>query len=623
MAKAPAEKPVASPAEIRKDGLRETVESIVIAFILAFLFRTFEAEAFVIPTGSMAPTLMGRHKDLHCEKCGFPYQASASDEVDDKSTKAYPCAYHGVRDREGRVTWKCVKCGDTYTEQVDPDVEKVDPRRRICPSYFIRSTTCPNCRWTMRTTRGPPDQREMTEASYKGDRILVGKFNYEFSDPERFDVVVFKYPEESQINFIKRLIGLPNETLKIQFGNIYTRGNVEGSPYAIARKPAEKVRAALQIVHDNDYILADQLVKQGWPVRWQPADEGWQSDDGGRTYGASAAAGQEAWLRYLHFAPTYEDWHLPAAELAASPRARNPQLIADFTGYNTNFPGQLGRSAAPGTDEGTAGTEILGQHWVGDLALECELEAQSSAGEALLELVEGGLKFQCAIELSSGRATLSIDGDDDFVRTAETAVRGPGTYHLAFANVDDQLLLWVDNELVEFEGGTEYGELPNHSPRRADLAPLGVGARGAKLRVAHLRALRDAYYIVAGREMRDYIVDPRHYSQAQGRTEAERLAYIMSTPEMWEIFEDRGDSPEYRLDEDRFLVLGDNSARSKDSRLWSPHNADAERAYYAVTRDLLIGKAIYIYWPHSFEKLPGTDVPFPFFPNFDRMQFVR
>ena len=45
-------------------AIRETIESMVIAFVLAFLFRTFEAEAFVIPTGSMAPTLMGRHKDV-------------------------------------------------------------------------------------------------------------------------------------------------------------------------------------------------------------------------------------------------------------------------------------------------------------------------------------------------------------------------------------------------------------------------------------------------------------------------------------------------------------------------------------------------------------------------------
>ena len=63
-------------------AIRETIESVVIAFVLAFLFRTFEAEAFVIPTGSMAPTLMGRHKDLVCPKCGYPYQVSASEEVD-------------------------------------------------------------------------------------------------------------------------------------------------------------------------------------------------------------------------------------------------------------------------------------------------------------------------------------------------------------------------------------------------------------------------------------------------------------------------------------------------------------------------------------------------------------
>ena len=61
-------------------NIREIVESVAIAFVLAFLFRTFEAEAFVIPTGSMAPTLMGRHKDVECPQCGNRYQASASHE---------------------------------------------------------------------------------------------------------------------------------------------------------------------------------------------------------------------------------------------------------------------------------------------------------------------------------------------------------------------------------------------------------------------------------------------------------------------------------------------------------------------------------------------------------------
>src|SRR5271156_6355703 len=61
---------------------RETIESIAIAFAMAFLFKAFEAEAFVIPTGSMAPTLMGRHKDVVCPECGYRYSASGSEEAD-------------------------------------------------------------------------------------------------------------------------------------------------------------------------------------------------------------------------------------------------------------------------------------------------------------------------------------------------------------------------------------------------------------------------------------------------------------------------------------------------------------------------------------------------------------
>src|SRR4051812_5803997 len=89
---------------LRKDSVRETVESVAVAFILAFLFRTFEAEAFVIPTGSMAPTLMGQHKDVVCEKCGYAYRANASDEE--------------TRDIDV-VRCTCPQC--RYTMDVDPD----------------------------------------------------------------------------------------------------------------------------------------------------------------------------------------------------------------------------------------------------------------------------------------------------------------------------------------------------------------------------------------------------------------------------------------------------------------------------------------------------------------------
>ncbi len=127
-------------------SIRETIESVAIAFVLAFLFRTFEAEAFVIPTGSMAPTLMGRHKDVRCKICDYPYQVSASEEVT----------------REGQ--------SKTNNDQ-------------------IASCTCPMCRYTMEIDGRNP------APSYSGDRIIVNKFSYQFDDPKRWDVIVFYYPE--------------------------------------------------------------------------------------------------------------------------------------------------------------------------------------------------------------------------------------------------------------------------------------------------------------------------------------------------------------------------------------------------------------------------------------------
>src|SRR3712207_3995132 len=59
-------------------NVKETIESILVAFILAFVFRAFVVEAFVIPTGSMAPTLLGAHMRFRCADCDYRWVVNYS-----------------------------------------------------------------------------------------------------------------------------------------------------------------------------------------------------------------------------------------------------------------------------------------------------------------------------------------------------------------------------------------------------------------------------------------------------------------------------------------------------------------------------------------------------------------
>src|SRR3954447_26533945 len=69
----PSPKPPSKGSADTQSSVKETLESILVAFILAFIFRAFVVEAFVIPTGSMAPTLLGAHMRFRCNDCGYRF----------------------------------------------------------------------------------------------------------------------------------------------------------------------------------------------------------------------------------------------------------------------------------------------------------------------------------------------------------------------------------------------------------------------------------------------------------------------------------------------------------------------------------------------------------------------
>ncbi|MFO0890423.1 MAG: signal peptidase I [Isosphaeraceae bacterium] len=557
----------AAPAE----GHRDTVEAVVVALILALVVRGFEAQAFVIPTGSMAPTLMGRHKELSCPQCGFTYSVNASMEVEPRSA---------LRD--------------------------------------VRSGICVNCRYQARGLTKLP--------SFKGDRILVMMFPYDLpflpgaSNPERWDVVVFRYPEEPEISYIKRLVGLPGETIRIRNGDIFVRPR-DGEGFRLQRKPLEHQAAMQMYVHDDRFRPRALDGQEEWR-RWRSGSaDGWQAPDQKASLYRCDASASDGWaeLRYHHLVPDPQQWDAILNDRPL-PHAPRSTLITDFYSYNTNLT----------FDDAGVGEEMrsdsenpwLQPHWVGDLTLSAAVRVESDKGILRFELIEGGVPHRCEIDVSTGKARF-LRGEDVLLEFA-TSVAGAGSYQVDFANVDNRLTLWVNGRPVAGDG-VEFDPGDRVVPLAEDLAPAAVAVSKGTVTVSDLVLKRDIYYTQnPGRvDYRDSV-----WSDGEVRNPTELFDFLADPSRFARL--GRGGTKEYRLGEDRFLMLGDNSPFSKDSRGWDSSDSwdTSDRKPYEVQRSLLTGKAFYIYWPHGVPFGPesislGRDTRLIFRPYVERMKWIR
>lgn len=68
--------------------------------------------------------------------------------------------------------------------------------------------------------------QSMETTLQNGDQLIVEKLSYRFHDPERFDIIVFPYQYEEDTYYIKRIIGLPGETVQVKDGYVYINGEL-------------------------------------------------------------------------------------------------------------------------------------------------------------------------------------------------------------------------------------------------------------------------------------------------------------------------------------------------------------------------------------------------------------
>ena len=525
-----------------EESIQETIESIVIAFILAFVFRAYVVEAFVIPTGSMAPTLLGQHMRVGCAQCGYGFKAEASRRVT------------SARD----IRFYCPMCH--YVNAIDDD-------SRISA----------------------------------GDRILVHKFIYSLVEPKRWDVIVFKNPQDRdnpdgtpgpKSNYIKRLVGLPNELLYLIEGNVYVRSTRPGDDptWRIARKTTRpKVQQAVwQPIYHNQYV----------PL-----------DSGQRAPGLGQIPWKVPWV-----ADQPQDWKLDGRQGYRFESSGSGKIAFDFASVN-----QGGAGAYYYNQQKPPPYKFGNPEPIEDIRLAAAIIPDTDGLSVTLQMTsrlnshDGSMRVLTARVDASGVATLtSLDPATGLAEPLTQPVElGPFPAHRARVvelwYVDQEASVWIDGKRV-----LDYAfDLPlsvvmsRQSPQPYPAVAIEVA--GAPVTLRRVELDRDLYYSVLG----------SHRYSARG-------GFFKSDGQ-------EGQSSPVELHADQFFCLGDNSPMSLDSRYWRnihpwilkryfDERGDMTRHLGIVPRRLIMGKAFFVYFPAPLRLSPTTPGVFP---NFGEMRFIH
>lgn len=525
-------------------GMKETITSLLIAFMLAFIFRGFVVEGFQIPTGSMAPTLLGKNIRHESPHNGYSWTTGP---------------------------WNMTAPRSRVPAKVQGPLTVTDPMTGL-------------------------DQGSANRKLSSGDRVFVLKYLPMLHQPERWDVVVFKNPGTHE-NYIKRLIGLPGEQLAIVDGDLFTRPSSEVDSsvdpwdawsednWTVARKSERVQRVMLQDVSDSRY--APVVVDPGYRSPWDGEGSGWDGVRSGSSYSYSGSGATKlSWngKKPITDRNSYNQI-LEAFDLWATPMMR-PVTQMNFRPFYVSDIAMSADIAMTDSAVNASPTVLARGHRFRGV-----FEADTGSGS-------GSVKIEMREDVEGSEWRVLDSGSVDSYGAGDVV-------GVEFWHIDQALWLFVDGELVC--GGPEKG-VYSLSPvtrieaatgmTRAELA--GDNSVGDGVTNPGVLSKPDIYKPASI----EWGFEGGAFTLHNVRVRRD-ISYKNMPMETVRDRATRGGHPNFSavLADDEYFMCGDNSARSEDSRLWTDDSIVPwvselidDRAGM-VNEDLIVGKAFVVYWP--------------------------
>jgi signal peptidase I len=310
---------------------------------------------------------------------------------------------------------------------------------------------CPNCGFVVSDLESLPDAG--------ADRVLIDRTAFSIREPRRWEIAAFQRPSQADMLAIKRIVGLPGESIEIRHGDVYADGMIQ-------RKNLSQQRALAILVHDADFSPKTM-------PRWRPerSDSRWNTAAGSFLQAVDLDNRAVDWLVYHH------DRELP---------------VTDICNYNPSQP----RRAED-------------VHQVADLMLSFRLSGLSGRGTFYIRIGDGRdgveVQLQCDKQRDNSQssircATVCLQAVSGESVAAYTACKQAVAHFSSIPILDNERLIEVslfDRQFLLAVDGQTLATLPIDRlelPESLPACPLAIGAQGINATVSHLQIYRDVYY---------------------------------------------------------------------------------------------------------------------------------